>query len=309
MNQTRTFLMFALIAVAYFLFMAWQKDYAPTPPTVASASSASGEAADGSVPGAIPSAASAPKPAGSVPVSASPAANATAQLIHVKTDVLDLTVDTRGGSLVHADLLAYPQKAPTHKAPTSPPTALLASDEQNYFVAQNGLVSSSDATAQDQPTHQAVFHADQSSYVLADGQKAMDVVLTWQNAAGLKVTKTYTFKRGSYVIGLSQRVDNGGDKAWSGNAYEQLLRVEPPKPGNWFASYTNPEHRSFQGAAWFTGEKFEKLALKDFSEPKDPLDAQIKGGWAAMLRLYFVTAWIPPAGQTDPLQHPDDQSR
>jgi YidC/Oxa1 family membrane protein insertase len=302
MNQTRTFLMFALLAVAYFLFMAWEKDYTLPPPTVASpssASSANGEVADGSVPGAIPSSeAPAPAPTSAVPVNTAPAADTASQLITVKTDVLDLTVDTRGGSLVHADLLAYPQAAPTHSKPTSPPTVLLANDATHYFVAQNGLVSSSDTTAKDQPTHQALFQSAKSSYTLADGQKEMNVVLTWQDAAGLKVTKTYTFKRGSYVIGLSQRVENDTGKPWSGNAYEQLLRVEPPKAGSWFENYTKPEHRSFQGAAWFTGEKFEKLALKDFKEPKDQLDAQIKGGWAAMLRLYFVTAWIPPGNET-----------
>ena len=31
MNQTRTFLLFALLAVAYLLWMAWEKDYAPAP--------------------------------------------------------------------------------------------------------------------------------------------------------------------------------------------------------------------------------------------------------------------------------------
>jgi YidC/Oxa1 family membrane protein insertase len=301
MNQTRTFLMFALLAVAYFLFMAWEKDYAPPPPQTAVASASSSvkdSAADGSVPGAIPSGTTTPAPAGDVPVTSAPAAKAASHLINVKTDVLNLTVDTRGGSLVHADLLGYPEAAPTRKAPTPPPTALLTSDDTHYSVAQNGLVSSSDSVAQDQPNHQAVFQSAQSSYTLADGQNAMNVVLTWQDAAGLKVTKTYTFKRGSYVIGLSQRVDNGGDKAWSGNAYEQILRVQPPEAGSWLQNYTKPEHRSFQGAAWYTGEKFEKLALKDFSKPDDHLDAQIKGGWAAMLRLYFVTAWIPPAGET-----------
>ncbi|EIL96221.1 preprotein translocase subunit YidC, partial [Rhodanobacter sp. 115] len=39
MNQTRTFLLFALLAVAYFLFMAWEKDYGPHPPAPAVASS------------------------------------------------------------------------------------------------------------------------------------------------------------------------------------------------------------------------------------------------------------------------------
>jgi YidC/Oxa1 family membrane protein insertase len=134
---------------------------------------------------------------------------------------------------------------------------------------------------------------------MADGQNELNVDLTWQDAAGLKVTKTYSFKRGSYVIGMSQRIDNGAAQAWQGNAYQQLLRVEPPKASNWLANYTNPETRSFQGAAWYTGEKFEKLPFADFKKEKDQLNSQIKGGWAAMLRLYFVTAWIPPADQTE----------
>jgi YidC/Oxa1 family membrane protein insertase len=301
MNQTRTFLMFALLAVAYFLFLAWEKDYAPPPPTTAaSAASTATPAADAGVPGAIP-AASAPGSA-ATPTIAGDTASATpaaAQLITVETDVLKLSVDTRGGSLVHADLLAYPQAPRTHKAPNPPPTVLLTSEPERYSVAQNGLVSSTDTAPADQPNHLALFHSEKTAYALAAGQDELKVDLTWQDAAGLKVTKTYTFKRGSYVIGVSQRIDNGTATPWQGNAYQQLLRVEPPKAGNWLANYTNPETRSFQGAAWYTGEKFEKLPFKDFVEPKDQLNASIKGGWAAMLKLYFVTAWIPPANQTE----------
>ncbi|WP_460876275.1 membrane protein insertase YidC [Rhodanobacter koreensis] len=300
MNQTRTFLMFALLAVAYFLFLAWEKDYAPPPPAAVAAASSSAaipSTTDGSVPGAIPSASAT---SGNTPAIASDAVgHAQAQLVTITTDVLKLTVDTRGGSVVHADLLAYPDAPRTHKQPNPAPTVLLDNDPTHYFVAQNGLVSSSDTAPQDQPSHQAVFQSAKTSYVLPAGQDELKVDLTWQDAAGLKVTKTYSFKRGSYVIGLSQRIDNGSDKPWQGNAYQQLLRVEPPKAGSWLANYTNPEIRSFQGAAWYTGEKFEKLLFKDFKEPKDQLDSQIKGGWAAMLRLYFFAAWIPPADQTD----------
>jgi YidC/Oxa1 family membrane protein insertase len=65
MNQTRTFLLFALLAVAYMLFLAWQKDYAPVPPpTVATTTAA--PSSDASVPGAIPTAAT--------PIAAAPAA-------------------------------------------------------------------------------------------------------------------------------------------------------------------------------------------------------------------------------------------
>ena len=39
MNQTRNFLLFALLAVGYFLFMAWEKDYMAPPPAPAAAAS------------------------------------------------------------------------------------------------------------------------------------------------------------------------------------------------------------------------------------------------------------------------------
>jgi len=303
MNQTRTFLLFALMAVAYLLFTAWEKDYAPPPQvTTTSTSSASASSADGSVPGAIPATANStatPTAAGAIATDVAHAGQPPSQLISIDTDVLHLSIDTRGGSVVHADLLAYPNAPRTHKAPNPPPTVLLANDDAHYFVAQSGLVSSSDTAPQDQPNHLALFQSAQTAYTLANGQNELNVELIWQDAAGLKVTKTYSFKRGSYVIGVSQRIDNGADKSWQGNAYQQLLRAEPPHTGNWLTNMSNPESRSFQGAAWYTGEKFEKLSFADIKKDKNRLDSQIKGGWAAMLRLYFVTAWIPPAGETD----------
>ncbi|MEP6898418.1 MAG: membrane protein insertase YidC [Rhodanobacter sp.] len=300
MNQTRTFLMFALLAVAYFLFMAWEKDYAP--PLLPAAVTAANPSADGSVPGAVPVSENPAATPGSVPTIAANtviAAQPPSQLINVTTDVLHLMVDTRGGSVVHADLPAYPNAPRTRKSPNPPPTVLLDSEDAHYFVAQNGLVGSSDTTPQDQPNHQALFKSAKTAYTLVDGQNELNVDLTWQDAAGLKVTKTYSFKRGSYVIGLSQRIDNSGSQPWQGNAYQQLLRVAPAKPASWLSHYMDPESRSFQGAAWYTGEKFEKLLFKDFAEKKDQLDASFKGGWAAMLRLYFFAAWIPPADQSN----------
>jgi YidC/Oxa1 family membrane protein insertase len=143
MNQTRTFLMFALFAVGYFLFLAWQKDYAPLPPsTPIASSSTAGTQADGSVPVAANDSASAAIPSASPPAAA-PAPTATAaQLISISTDVLHLTVDTRGGSVVKTQLLAYPSLPPTHAMPHPAPTVLLDNSEDDYFVAQNGLVSS-----------------------------------------------------------------------------------------------------------------------------------------------------------------------
>ncbi|MBD8898742.1 membrane protein insertase YidC [Rhodanobacter sp. DHG33] len=284
MNQTRNFLLIALIAVAYFLFMAWEKDYMMPPPAPAAAASAAG----------VPDAQSGATPS----VSNATGDHASSSLVTVTTDLLRLTIDTRGGSIVHSELLDYPVTPRTKKDPNPAPVTLFDNSDAHYFVAQNGLVSSSDADAADQPNHLAVFQSVQADYTLAAGQSELDVPLTWQDAKGVKVTKTYRFTRGSYVVALDQKIDNGGSTPWQGNAYTQLLRTEPSHDGNWLTNMSNPEVRSFQGAAWYTGEKFEKLSFKDLGEPKDKLDASFKGGWAAMLRLYFFAAWIPPADET-----------
>ncbi|MBD8881666.1 membrane protein insertase YidC [Rhodanobacter sp. 7MK24] len=284
MNQTRNFLLFALLAVGYFLFMTWQKDYMAPPPAPVAAASTTG--APGAQPGASPS------------VSNASGDSASSSLITVTTDILRLTIDTRGGSIVRSELLDYPVTPRTKKDPNPAPVTLFDNSDAHYFVAQNGLVSSSDADAADQPNHLAVFQGAQTDYKLAAGQNELDVPLTWQDAKGLKVTKTYHFARGSYVVALDQKIDNAGSTPWQGNAYTQLLRAEPPHDGNWLTNMSHPEARSFQGAAWYTGEKFEKLSFKDLAEPKDKLDASFKGGWAAMLRLYFFAAWIPPADET-----------
>ena len=293
MNQTRNFLLFALLAVAYLLFMAWEKDYMTPPPAPAASSSVASAASVPGVPNAQPGAA-----APTISNASVAGGEARTAQVTVTTDVLRLVIDTRGGSLVKAQLLDYPVAPRTHKDPNPPPATLLDDSDTHYFVAQNGLVSSSDAAPADQPDHLAVFSAAQSAYTLAPGQNELDVPLTWQDAKGITVTKTYRFTRGSYVIALDQKIANGGSAAWQGNAYTQLLRTEPPHTGNWLKNISDPESRAFQGAAWYTGEKFEKLPFKDFAEPKDKLDADFKGGWAAWLRLYFFAAWIPPANET-----------
>lgn len=280
MNQTRTFLIFALLAVAYLLFQAWEKDYGPQPPVAAATTAATGASTDNSVPGASSSTAPAAVP-GTV-------SEASAQLITVSTDVLRLTIDTRGGSVVRSELLNYPAVPRTKKDPDPAPVRMLDDDRAQYFVAQSGIVSNQG----DAPDHRAVFSAAQTSYALTQGQDDLKVDLTWQNAAGLKVTKSFALKRGSYVVTVDQKIENGGSAAWAGNAYEQLQRVAPTQQKSWLQNFTDPSSHSFYGAAWYSPEdKMTTLPFTDFA--KKPLNHAITGGWASMLQHYFFVAWIP----------------
>lgn len=299
MNQTRTFLLFGLLAVAYFLFMAWEKDYGPHPPAptpAASTASATASTSGASVPTAN-GAATAPAAAVHVPpVAGGNAPAASGKLITITTDVLRLTVDTRGGSIVRSELLRYPVALRTKKDPDPAPISLLDNTPSRYFVAQDGLVSATSPA----PDHRALFQASQMQYTLAPGKDTLEVDLTWTDPSGLKVIKRYTLHRGSYVVDLSQQIDNDSAKPWTGNAYRQLQRVELPEPhySNFLARISDRSHFGFFGATWYNPQqKFNELAFDKFE--KEPLNVAATDGWIAMIQPYFVGAWIPPAGEND----------
>ncbi|MDC8014292.1 membrane protein insertase YidC [Tahibacter soli] len=291
MNNPRSFLLLALLTVSFFIWNQWQQDYSRPPVATTPATEAA------PVPSDAPPASTTPAPgetpqASAAPAAAQPAAPSAAsapqgQLVEVSNDVLKLTIDTRGGSIVRADLLAYPQqpKDLTH------PVRLFDDSAEHFFVAQSGLVSAQ-GTA---PDHQALFTAEKTSYALDAGQAKLEVPLTWQDpASGLAVRKVFTLERGSYVLGTRQEIRNDGAVAWSGNAYRQLQRV-PVVTKTGGMTFTNPESYSFAGAAWYSPEeKFKKIPFDKYT--KDPLtNRAVTGGWVAMLQHYFFAAWLPPA--------------
>jgi YidC/Oxa1 family membrane protein insertase len=288
MTSPRNFLLIALLFLGYLLWMQWQEDYnKPSAPPPASAPVA-GETPPVPSGADVPNAA-APAAAPGVPDTAAPAAAAAPNVV-VTTDLLRVEISPRGASVVVADLLAYPQQPKDF----AHPVRLLDDRAPTYFVAQSGLVSANGAA----PDHQAVFTAEKNAYALAEGADTLEVPLTWTDPAGLQVRKVFVFKRASYVIEQRQDITNGTATSWNGNAYRQLQRVPPVYDTSGIKGYTNTEHYSFAGAAWYSPtDKFQKLKFDHFE--KEPLDKSVTGGWAAMLQHYFFAAWIPPATQAD----------
>lgn len=294
MSSTRSFLLAAFAMVGFLLWQAWQQDYGTRPPPVETVTAANPTStALTATPLAPTDRQDVPRPAGTLAPVAGPAASqpnpSAAALITVKTDLLLLAIDTRGGAIVQTDLLAYPI------APEDPtqPVRLLDDAAASYFVAQTGLVSPTSPA----PDHRAVFTADKTNYEFTPGSDTLEVPLTWQDASGLKVRKVYVFKRGSYLIDAREEINNGGTAAWSGNEYRQLQRVPPVIASSGFA-FNNPEKYAYAGAAWYSPQdKFQKLPFDNFATA--PLKSDFSGGWAAMLQHYFFAAWIPAAAETD----------
>ena len=305
--------LWAALAVALLLnYVTWMRDYPPAaPPAAVQGAAAANGAANGTGSGlgsAVPPVSAAPAPvpdavataapatldappasAGAVPgamQAAAPAAGAAAQaaapMVHVVTDVLDVQVSLAGGELTRADLLTYPQV----KGEATPVRLLNRDSAESLFVLQSGLTGAAGAAM---PTHLARFDAAPSELRLAGGQDELELPLHWTDGKGVTVTKTYTFRRGRYQIGLDYSMQNASAANWPFASYMQLLRNNEPIA----SSYFHPESYAYKGPAFDDGHKYQKLKMG--KEPPT-LDQQIDGGWLAGMQHHFVAAIVPPVG-------------
>jgi YidC/Oxa1 family membrane protein insertase len=306
MDNIRFILVVTFAMLVFMLYQAWQIDYGPKPPATEIASTAINVDDLPSTAGGTSTAAdsSSEQPAGSVPVTAA----VVTKTIKVKTDVIALEIDPKGGTIVNLDLLNYPvEKSNTvvNKLRSlvgmsipeinTAPVRLFNSDIQKLFLAQSGFITEKDSTVA--PNHYSVFSAEKDNYALADGQDSLSVPLTWTDSNGLLVSKVFTFKRGSYAIELEQNIQNNTGKPWVGRQYSQLLRVPNTQDkGNMLTGGM----RAYDGGVVYTEKnKYQKISFDDMSE--ENLKVTTKGGWTAMIQHYFASAWIPPADQENNL--------
>ncbi|MHB8427962.1 MAG: membrane protein insertase YidC [Acidiferrobacterales bacterium] len=270
MDNQRMLLLVVLSVILLLMWQAWEIQHpAAVIPTAA-----------------VPAAPSVPAAPASPGGGLSPTRNAAAatlpagERIQVTTDLFDAVLDTRGGDLRQLDLKAYPVKVNEPDRPLK-----LFRDQGNYvFYVQSGLIGRSGQW----PDHKALYQASATRYVLAPDQDSLQVPLTWVGPRGLRVTKTYTFHRDSYVVDVSYAISNGGSATRNAYLYAQLLR-----------SYIAPPHHlfgvapSYVGAAVYSpAKKYRKVPFDDMKHK--PLAEDTTGGWVAVLQHYFVGAWIPP---------------
>jgi len=202
-----------------------------------------------------------------------------AQRISVKTDVLDIVIDTQGGDIRDVKLLKY---AATEDR--SQPFHLMGDTGQMMYVAQNGIALQSKAVLP-APTHKSLYQASQTHYEMTGD--TLTVPLTWEQD-GVKVTKTYVFTQGKYVIGVNYQIENTTQKEWAGGLYSQLVRnTYDPDHNAMMYTYTGPV--LYDG---YAESKYNKHSFDDLN--KQPIQGvQTTGGWAAMIQHYFMSAVIP----------------
>ena len=279
-EQLRMFLLVAICFISFLLWQAWQRDYGPE----AAIPQGTEQTRDAQAPLV------APVTEEDIPALPKSDVTITAQspeqpeaherpegVVVVVTDTVRAVLDLAGGGLRKIELLLYPVSADSPEQSF----ALLDQTPQNIFIGQTGLLSEGPA-----PNHHALFEAERSEYVLREGADSISIPLRWRDASGVSVTKTYVFRRDSYLIDLNFDVKNDTSNSWAGRSYGQFQRNRVPSEGGLFRTY------SYTGGVVSNEEKpYKKIDFGDMGDAN--LQLTVTGGWAAMLQHYFVGALIP----------------
>lgn len=227
-------------------------------------------------------------PAGTVPPVLAEGTTATilqqpAQLIigkaiHVKTDFLEVEINTVGGDISRLAFLKQPDSLDKNK-----PLVLFHRGEGTHnYVAQSGLLGAN------LPNHNTLYVSEQEQYELAENAEQLQIRLKAVGDSKLNVIKIITFHKSSYLIDIAYELENLGQQAITASSYFQLVRdsVAPAGSLRFLPTYT--------GAAIYTEkEKFQKVEFSDIEKNKTKYAKQAEDGWIGILQHYFVAAWLP----------------
>ncbi len=250
--------------------------------TAATASPSTGAS---SVPAGVP-AANAVLPSTPAPgtttqsIAAANAPTAPHERLVVTTDVLKLTFDTEGGSLVRTEFLKHVDVSDKARR-----FVLLDENKDRTYVAQTGLIAGAAGGAF--PTHKTVMSVAAGERSLKDDAKELVVRFESAELGGVKLVKTYTLTRGAYAVAVKHEVVNVGAVAVSPQLYLQLVRDgnKPMGESSFYSTFTGP-------AIYTDAKKYQKVEFKDIENNKVDIEKTSENGYVAMVQHYFASAWL-----------------
>ncbi|MBT3065473.1 membrane protein insertase YidC [Rhodoferax sp. U11-2br] len=253
-------------------------------PTPVVAQGASATPASG-VPSAVPTAANTAANSSDIAKATSglPAqdvAKVAHEQVVVQNDVLKVTFDTEGGSVVRTEFLKH-----IDMADKSRNFVLLDDSPSRVYLAQSGLIAANGGPAL--PTHKAVMTLAPGERSLKDGSQSLEVRFESPEVGGVKLVKTYTFQRGSYALAVKHEIVNVGNSPVVPQLYLQLVRDgnKPPGESSFYSTFTGP-------AIYTDAKKYQKVTFEDIEKNKVDVEKTATNGYVAMVQHYFASAWL-----------------
>ncbi|MEY8689447.1 MAG: membrane protein insertase YidC [Leptothrix sp. (in: b-proteobacteria)] len=218
-----------------------------------------------------------------MPGAAAAAAPGTpSETVLVSTDVVKATLDTRGGSVVGLSLLKHHDETDPSR-----PVVLFDRSAERVYAADSGLIPKLQGEPA-LPNHHTVMTLLPGARTLADGQNELSVIFESPEQGGVKLRKTYVFKRGDYAVQVRHEVVNTSAAPVAPQLYLQLMR-DGTVPAN--STFSGPS--AYTGAAVYSDEgKFQKIEFKHIEDGKAEYQKSADNGWVAVVQHHFASAWL-----------------
>jgi YidC/Oxa1 family membrane protein insertase len=254
-----------------------QSMFSPAPPAKVAATTTPAQPKVNDLPAASATPASVPGTAPAATDAAAAPAPVQTQVITITTDVYKADIDTAGGVIRRLELLKYRDKVDNTRN-----QLLFHTDatKGRLYLAQTGLTPAATGVL---PNHNTPFVAKP---LVTNGNQIQLVLEAEQG--GVRLTKTFTFHQGDYVIGVRHDVTNLGAVPVAPSLYLQLQHDGSKPEGD---TYFNS---SYTGPTLYTSEdKYQKLTFEKIGKGSDSHATKATDGWIAISQHFFVSAFIP----------------
>jgi YidC/Oxa1 family membrane protein insertase len=228
------------------------------------------------------------------------------EIISVATDVVKVDFDTIGADIKRLELLHY-KEAIHHdhwydifleffgvkeKVVAKNNVVLFHQSDMRTYLAQTGLIGH-------------IYPNHNSGFILTSDARQLDAngqlkLVFEAEQAGVKLIKTYTLKKGSYLIDVKHDVVNNTAAPITPSLYMQLRHDgTKAKGGSMFTGTAE-----FYAPAIYTDKKhFEKLDFEKIGKYEDEKVgssnelhvSKADNGWVSIIQHFFVSAYIPPS--------------
>ena len=282
MDLTKFALYTSLAVVTYLMLLAWQEDYPPIIDTGVvdqQVQSTSNTQQLNDLPTQVPSS----SPSTNLPVTASTNISSESRvqsdLVHIKTDTLELSIDLRGGDIVNLSLPKYLKQIDV----IDDPFTMLESSPRRDYIAQSGLIGQNGIDSSGRALYESVSKYSE----LENSQNTLQVDLVNSVQTGVNVTKRFIFTRDSYLVDIEFLIENDTDTDWQANAFGQIKRDSFEDP-----SSVGGLGRTFLGFVTTTSDDpYIKVDFDDIDDRSE--SSETLGGWIGFSQHYFLSAWIP----------------
>ena len=201
------------------------------------------------------------------------------EIIEVQTNLLKLRFDTQGAGLNYVELLKHKD---VHRPGSN--VTLMDNSKERVYLAQTGLVGGPASATW--PTHKSPMRLTSPSS-FKEGEDSLALRFESEPLGGVKLIKTYTLNKNSYVILVQHDILNQSGTTISPQLYVQLVRDgnKPEGESSFYSTFTGP-------AVYTSSKKYQKIEFSDIEKNKADFEKKSDLGYVAMVQHYFASAWL-----------------